>query len=87
MVVVATDSNISVPGPNLIIKFPSGKLIGLTVARTDTIADVKVQIQEREMVPVLSQRLYFGSVELGGGTLADYSIHDSAKLFLLFTCR
>ena len=46
------------------MKFPSGKTIEMSVAKTNTTAFIKSRIQVLKNIPVDEQRLYFMTKEL-----------------------
>lgn len=63
---------------------PGGTTITLDVEPTDSIENLKQQIEDREGVPIASQALYFdGTLLADGDTLADYNIQKGAILQLV----
>ena len=77
---------------HLFAKTLTGKVIQLEVEKTETVGDVKRKVEEKEGIPVASQRLILARdqerqrLDDNGRTLADLNIPDQATLFLLIGC-
>lgn len=71
-------------GMQIFVKWPTGKMIVLSVGPSDSIEIVKEKIQEREGMPCHYQRLIFaGKVLQDNHTLRDYSIPKYSTLHLV----
>ena len=67
----------------LYIKTHSGKTITLEVEASDTIANVKDKIQDKEKIPPDKQHLSLGPLQLEDDrTLSDYNILNESTLQL-----
>ena len=67
----------------LYIKTSTGKTITIQVKPSETIANIKVQIQDKEKIPPDKQRLTFENNLLDdNSTLSDYNLPKKATLQL-----
>ena len=64
------------------VKTLTGKTFTVDAQRSDTIDEVKANIQDKEGIPLNQQRLLFSGKQIENGQLIDHGITDASQLHL-----
>jgi len=72
-------------GMQIFVKIPTGKTITLDVDSSDTLANLKAKIQDKEALAPETQQLIFNNQMLSDDdkSITDYLIQPSSTLYLL----